>query len=152
MRIRCNDDTLGRFRFIQQPSRQNKSHWRMWLTLCFALFVASGCSASVRVQPSVAGYAVAPASQMPLTMDGYPRYFFRGRYAYLIDGQWYYPTNDGWVVFLDVPAPLFDYQTRVQSAPPARRAPDVYYGYPPPQPPPRQPTPPRELQREYRPQ
>ena len=145
MRTRCNDNRDGRAFFHWQTDRP----WR-WLTLVISIVAigASACSASVGLRPTVAGYAVTPVGTAPVALDGYPRYLYRGHYAYLVDGQWYYPTPDGWVVFQEEPRPLFEYRNRVQSAPPATRAPDVYYGYPPPQ----QPTPPRELQREYRPQ
>ena len=130
-------------------SRTNRS-WRLWITLAILSFVmATGCAASVRLRPSVLGYSVAPVNDVPVAIEGYPRYLYHDRYAYLVDGQWYYPTPDGWVVFLEEPAPLAQYRSRVQTAPPATRPPDVYYGYPPPPP---QPTPPREIQREYRPQ
>ncbi len=129
--------------------------WRLWAILAISILTATGCSASVRVRPTVAGYAVAPIDTVPVAIGGYPRTIYRDQYAYLVDGRWYYPTNDGWVVFLEEPQPLEQYRLRVQSAPPATRSPDVYYGYPPDQrqparPPP--PTRPQELQREYRPE
>lgn len=92
---------------------------------------------------------MAPVDAVPMAIEAYPRAYYRDRYAYLVDGTWYYPTQDGWVMFLEEPRPLVEYRTRVQMAPPAARPPDVYYGYPPP---PQQPTQPRELHREYRPE
>lgn len=146
MRNRCSDESRSNLGLMQAPKN---GRWRRGATAGLLLFVMTGCSASWRMQPTVAGYAVTPVDDVPIAvMEGYPRTLYQGRYAYLIDGQWYYPTNDGWVVFLDVPMPLAEYRARLQSAPPATRAPDVYYGYPPT---PRQPTPPREIQREYRP-
>jgi hypothetical protein len=111
----------------------------------------------IGIRPTVAGYAVEPVDAVPVAVDGYPRMIYNDQYAYLVGGRWYYPTNDGWVVFVDEPRPLAQYRSRWQSAPPATRAPDVYYGYPP-EPRQRQPArpPPRarpqELQREYRPE
>lgn len=150
MRTRSNDTPDGFSLRPRRPRQMNRS-WQLWLTLILAIFAMTACSASVGLRPSVAGYAVAPVNNVPGSIQAYPRYYYRDRYAYLVDGQWYYPTNDGWVVFLDVPAPLAQYRAQVQSAPPAARPPDVYYGYPPPvqQPPP--PTPPQELDRQYRP-
>ncbi|HRI69676.1 MAG TPA: hypothetical protein PK156_35850 [Polyangium sp.] len=147
MRTRSKSDSRDGRGFLHQ---QKNRAWRRWIALAIAIVAlgASGCSASLGFRPTVAGYAVAPVDTVPVAIDGYPHYPYRGRYAYLVDGQWYYPTPDGWVVFLEEPRPLLDYRHQVQSAPPANRPPDVYYGYPPPQ----QPTPPRELNREYRPQ
>jgi hypothetical protein len=142
VRTSCNDNTPDGF----TKERHNRS-WFFWVVLAISMVAATGCSASVRVRPNIAGYAVAPVGAPPIAIEGYPRYFYGDRYAYLVDGQWYYPTPDGWVVFLDVPPVLTEYRLRVQSAPPAARPPDVYYGYPPPP-----PTPPRELKREYRPE
>lgn len=103
------------------------------------------------MRPTVAGYAVLPVDNVPVAIDGYPHILYQDRYAYLVEGQWYYPTSDGWVIFLEEPRTLAQYRSRVQSAPPATRPPDVYYGYPPPAPPP-PPTRPEELRREYRPE
>ncbi len=155
MRTRINDDTQDGF---SSGERRRKRFWPLWMMLlAILIIIATGCSASLGLRPTVAGYAVAPAATMPGVIDNYPRMFYQDRYAYLIDGQWYYPTSDGWVVFLEEPRPLVQYRARLQTAPPARRQPDVYYGHPSEQPqprrlPPRQPTPPQELRREYRPE
>jgi len=157
VRTRSNDDIPDGF----PCARRDESNRCRWVVMAIFIFAATGCSGMLGVRPSVAGYAVAPVNTMPVALDGYPRYYYNNRYTYLIDGQWYYPTNDGWVVFMEEPRTLSQYRTRLQTAPPATRAPDVYYSYPPPPsyspqqpypPQPRQLTPPQELRREYRPQ
>lgn len=154
MRTRSNERVLDGFRWGSKesgPLGRFDRFGRSSVALAIALFIATGCSASVRMRPTVAGYAVYPVDNVPAALDAYPHFLYEDRYAYLIDGQWYYPTTDGWVIFLEEPRTLAQYRSRVQSAPPAVRQPDVYYGYPPPQRPP-PPTPPQELRREYRPQ
>ena len=132
--------------------RQTKRLWRLWAIVAISI-ITTGCSASLGLRPTVGGYAVTATDSVPVAIDGYPRALYRDRYAYLVDGRWYYPTNNGWVVFLEEPTPLEQYRMRVQMAPPATRSPDVYYGYPPDQPPPPRPrSRPQELQREYRPE
>lgn len=148
MRTRSNERTSDGFRW---GSKELPRLGRWGITLVVVLFAATGCSASVRMRPTVSGYAVLPVDQVPVAIGGYPHVLYRDRYAYLVEGQWYYPTSDGWVIFLEEPAPLMQYRSRVQSAPPATRPPDVYYGYPPPPPPP-PPSQPEELRREYRPE
>lgn len=143
MRIRSNDNTRDGF-----ATDRSRRAWLFWVLLVISMAAMTGCSASVRMRPNIGGYAVAPVSSVPVAIEAYPHVQYVDRYAYLIDGRWYYPTYDGWVVFLEEPRELAEYRSRIQAAPPATRPPDVYYGYPPPPP----PTPPRELHREYRPE
>src|SRR5688572_29114544 len=39
-----------------------------------------------------------------------PGVYYRGRYAHLHDGRWYYPTERGWVVFREEPRELQRYR------------------------------------------
>jgi hypothetical protein len=117
--------------------------------LSFAVLFSVGCTATLTAgTPTVAGYAVTSADAVPVGIDRYPRTYYQGEYAYLVDGLWYYPTATGWVIFQEEPRELAQYRARVQTAPAAKRPPDVQYGYP--RPPPPRPTQPRELHREYR--
>lgn len=72
------------------------------LTLC-----ASGCiaEAGVVVEP-VYGYSTAYIEAPPAAIYTYPRHYYRGHYAYLVGGRWYYDTPDGWVVFRSEPREL----------------------------------------------
>jgi len=94
----------------------------------------------------VGGYDVVYAEAVPVSIDAYPAVEYRGRLAYLVDGRWYWPTDNGWVVFVEEPPELGTYRTRVQTAPRAVPPPAVEYGYPG-----VRPTKPREIHREYRP-
>ncbi len=119
----------------------------IWLPLVAFLMLAMGCSATLSTgRPTVDGHAVAYADAVPVSIDAYPGVEYRGRLAYLIDGRWYWPTDAGWVVFLDEPRELAMYRTRIQTAPRAVPPPAVEYGYPG-----VRPTKPQEIHREYRP-
>ena len=130
------------------PERQRAARTRwIWILLALSVVGGTGCTATLRTTPNIGGYAVTPVDGMPYALEEYPRFYYGDRYAYLIDQSWYYPTNRGWVVFVEEPRPLLQYRMRLQTAPPGARPPDVQYGYPPPR-----RTQPRELRREYRPQ
>ncbi|MDI3284965.1 hypothetical protein [Polyangium sp. 15x6] len=106
-----------------------------------------GCTATLSAgPPNVGGYDVAYANAVPVDVDTYPAVPYRDRLAYLVEGRWYWPTDNGWVVFLEEPPELANYRTNVQTAPRAVPPPAVEYGYPP-----VRPTKPREIHREYRP-
>ncbi len=136
-----------------KPEQQSRTRARwLWILVALSVVGVTGCTATLRTMPNIGGYTVAAVDGVPYALDEYPRYYYGDRYAYLIDGSWYYPTNRGWVMFMEEPRPLAQYRMRLQTAPPATRRPDVQYGYPPPRPTrPTQPTQPRELRREYRP-
>jgi hypothetical protein len=104
-------------------------------------WVAVGCVAEAGV---VYGYPVVEASYVPARIEYYPRVYYRGGYAYYVDGYWYYPSaaaSRGWVVFRDEPHELRRYrveerweQPRYYRAPqygvPHERYPRHRYPYP----------------------
>ncbi len=144
MRIRSNEVA----RDGRRPAGKKNARF---LGALFAVSVVAafslGCSATVTAGvPTVAGHQVAAVDAVPAGLEAHPRAFYRGEYAYLINGQWYYPTASGWVVFLDEPRELASVRMHIETAP-GRRAPAVEYGYPTVRP----VTPPREIHREYRP-
>lgn len=114
------------------------------LTALLALagaIMALGCTTTGTVGAGgavVYGYPAIYADVTPYELAGYPRVWYRGSYAYLIDNSWYYPTTAGWVVFRQEPPELYGYRTRYVAPPRYYRAPE--YGYP------------QERPREYRPQ
>ncbi len=101
--------------------------------------VVAGCTGSVSGGAAVYGYPAVHAEVVPVELEAYPRVWYRGSYAYLVDGQWYYPSSRGWVVFSQEPVELYRYRARYV---PERR----YYRD-------REPTysSPRERPRRYRP-
>lgn len=144
MRIRSNvGDQDGR------DGRTNRGRRGAWLLAPVFAFstLAVGCTATLQTgTPNVGGYDVVYADAVPVSIDAYPAVEYRGRLAYLVDGRWYWPTDSGWVMFVEEPPELSTYRTRVQSAPRAVPPPAVEYGYPR-----DRPTRPREIHREYRP-
>jgi hypothetical protein len=43
---------------------------------------------------------------VPMDIAFYPHVYYGGEDAYLVDGRWFRPDADGWVVFTDVPLEL----------------------------------------------
>jgi hypothetical protein len=133
----------------------------------FALF-GMGCAGTTTVAATTtypAGTAVVydyPVTYVETVPDFqyYPRTYYRGSYAYLVNGRWYYQNSGRWVVFREEPRELYrdrvydydrleaprrvrgaEYGTVPQSRPryyeraqPAPRSPDPYYEAPPPAP------------------
>ena len=101
---------------------------------------SSGCTAQGRVSGAVVyDEPVVEVQTVPVAVETYPRYYYRDRYVYLVDGRWYARSSAGaWVVFREEPAPLRTYRTQYygrHTAPPARRPAAPGYAYPPPPPP-----------------
>ena len=53
--------------------------------------------------PDVYGYRVRTADPDPVVVERAPRMYYRGAWAHLVYGEWYYPTETGWVVFEETP-------------------------------------------------
>lgn len=89
----------------------------------------TGCLATVGTEGYVvSGYPAVRAEAVPVEIAAYPRVYFRGTYAYLVDGQWYYPTNRGWVIFEEEPAELRRYRQTYRASP--RYVPERELSYP----------------------
>ena len=90
------------------------------LTTCAILASAlgTGCAGTTRAQGTVVfGYRAVYVETVPAYAVYQPRVYYRGRYAYLVDGRWYYPGDRGWVVFREEPRELQRY--RANSGDPA---------------------------------
>jgi hypothetical protein len=109
------------------------------LALGAAAAPLAGCVATLGTDAAVVyGHPVVHADVVPAEIATYPRVYYRGHYAYLVDGAWYYPSGGGWVVFREEPVELRRYRTEYRRSP--RYVPPPYeYGYP------------RERPRTYRP-
>ena len=114
------------------------------LLLMVAMGIA-GCAGSTRRGPDVYGYRVRGSNIDPVIIDRAPRVYFRGAWASLVDGQWVYPTETGWVVFVEEPAELARCRDTVDTEQtatdiPSPRGPSIYrmpgsgspFGTPPP--------------------
>ena len=100
---------------------------------CALVVVVAAC-ATQRPPVAIDGYAVSARDAVPAEIDRYPRAQWHGRWAYLVAGEWWYPTDEGWVVFRDVPAELQSDRPYVMTAPLGTATPTKgpYGGGPPP--------------------
>jgi hypothetical protein len=71
------------------------------------LFGPLSCMASAHVRTGVVyDEPVVYVERAPARIRYYPRYYYRGRPAYLVQNRWYYDTPRGWVVFREEPREL----------------------------------------------
>jgi hypothetical protein len=70
-----------------------------------------GCVASAE-GGFVADYPTVYVESVPPRIEYYPRTYYRGSPAYLVDGRWYYRTHDRWAVFREEPVELREYRVR----------------------------------------
>jgi hypothetical protein len=82
------------------------------LAVVFGALGAAGCYAAAG--GVVYGYPVAEVEVVPVEIATYPRYYYRGSYAYLVDGRWYYRSGARWVVFESEPPELRSYRYHVE--------------------------------------
>lgn len=105
--------------------------------LCVALIaaasalIAAGCEATIHAtEPFAVAYEqeglLVRAAVVPANIWAYPHVHFGGSYAYLVDGVWYYPSPNGWMVFRREPVELSRERTRLGQ----RRYRAPYHGYP----------------------
>jgi hypothetical protein len=122
----------------QQPGSASR-------VLRIAVFALGLCACTAGVEAhAVYGFPVVEAQVVPAEIEYYPRTYYRGRYAYLIEDRWYYPTERGWVVFREEPRELSRYRVwygqHYHTYPPY--SPKRYYRHPElGAPPPRRPPP-----------
>jgi hypothetical protein len=91
---------------------------RLLACCAVACIGGTGCAGTTRAQGTlVYGYPAVYVETVPAYTVYQPRVYYRGRYAYLADGRWYYPGERGWVVFREEPRELRRY--RVNSRDPA---------------------------------
>jgi hypothetical protein len=71
------------------------------------LFGPLSCTASAHLRKGVVyDQPVVYVERAPARIRHYPRYYYRGRPAYLVKSRWYYDTPRGWVVFREEPREL----------------------------------------------
>ena len=78
------------------------------LLLCLG---GTACAGTTTAQETfVYDYPAVRVETVPAYTVYQPRVYYRGRYAYLVDGRWYYPGDQGWVVFREEPRELQRYR------------------------------------------
>ena len=116
--------TFSNFRSFGRAGLGKRSFWALGLGI--ALMAAlPGCVASAE-GGFVADYPAEYVASVPPRIEYYPRTYYRGNPAYLVEGRWYYRTHDRWVVFREEPSELHEY--RMRQAGPAYLAPQNRYG------------------------
>lgn len=81
-----------------------------------------GCMAHARGEV-VYDYPVVTVEAAPARVETYPRTYYHGRPAYLVDGRWYYRSGPRWVYFREEPVELRDYRVRHYDSPRYHSAP-----------------------------
>lgn len=81
-----------------------------------------GCMAHARGEV-VYDYPVVTVEAAPARIETYPRAYYHGRPAYLVDGRWYYRSGPRWVYFREEPVELRTYRVRHYDSPRYRSAP-----------------------------
>lgn len=96
-----------------------------------AALTVMGCEATIHpASPFAVAYAegdwLVRADIVPPNIWAYPHVAYGASYVYLVDGRWYYPTPDGWMIFRREPIELSRQRTLMGQG--RYRAP--YHGYP----------------------
>ncbi|WP_082363389.1 hypothetical protein [Chondromyces crocatus] len=111
---------------------RDRLHVRRALLLLAAVtgIALSGCTGTLGTSGAIVyGYPTVYADAEPVMVETYPRVMYRGSYAYLVDGNWYYRNQNRWVVFQQEPPELHRYRSRYVP-PPRVYERDRGYGYP----------------------
>jgi len=76
-----------------------------------ALLGGGGCAGTTTAHGTVVyDYPATYVETVPPGTLYQPRVYYHGRYAYLRQDRWYYPTDRGWVVFREEPRELHRYR------------------------------------------
>ena len=79
--------------------------------IALAVMGSGACSGTTTAQGTlVYDHQATYVETLPPHTIYQPRVYYRGRYAYLVDNRWYYPSDRGWVVFRDEPRELARYR------------------------------------------
>lgn len=99
------------------------------IALGIGIATLAGCVGTVGTEGYIAaGHPVVRAEIVPAEITAYPRVYYRGTYAYLVGGVWYYPTNRGWMIFEEEPVELRRYRQTFRTSP--RYVPEREHSYP----------------------
>jgi hypothetical protein len=86
---------------------------------------ATGCEATFTPGPVSATFGAASVwtVEPPDNIAVYPHVWYEGRWIYLVDGAWYAPTPQGWIILRDEPPDLGRYRRYYEPEQPRRYAP-----------------------------
>jgi len=85
----------------------------------------AGCEATFTPGPVSAALGASSTwvVQPPHNLSSYPHVWYDGRWIYLVDGAWYAPSTEGWIILRDEPTELGRYRRYYEPGPPRRYAP-----------------------------
>ncbi len=74
---------------------------------------AAGCEATFTPGPLTASWDTEAEAYVepPRDINVYPHVWYDGRWVYLVQGAWYAPTTQGWVILREEPRELGRYRT-----------------------------------------
>jgi hypothetical protein len=82
---------------------------------------AGGCSATFTPAEPVVTYSteatLGAVASVPPDIWVYPRIYYGGSWVYLVNGAWYTPTRQGWMVYRREPITLQRERTRIYASP-----------------------------------
>lgn len=87
----------------------------------------SGCEATFTPGPLAATWDTGAEAYVepPGDINVYPHVWYDGRWVYLVEGDWYAPTIQGWVILRDEPRELGRYRTYYEPGAPRRYQPTL---------------------------
>lgn len=87
----------------------------------------SGCEATFTPGPLTATWDTGAEVYVepPGDLSAYPHVWYDGRWVYLVQGAWYAPTTQGWIILRDEPRELGRYRTYYEPGPPRRYQPTL---------------------------
>jgi hypothetical protein len=92
-----------------------------------ALTALTACEATFTPGPLTATWDVGAEwyVEPPPDISVYPHVWYDGRWVYLVQGSWYAPTAQGWIILRDEPRELGRYRTYYEPGPPRRYQPSL---------------------------
>lgn len=86
---------------------------------------AAGCEATFTPGPVTASWGASAvwSAEVPYDIASYPHVWYEDRWVYLVDGVWYAPTVQGWVILREEPRELRRYRTYYEPDRPRRYEP-----------------------------
>jgi hypothetical protein len=112
------------------------SHATFAVLAAACAFGSLGCEATFTPAEPIfsvsGGGMVVRATAVPPDVWSYPRVYYDGGYVYLVNGLWYEPTPQGWVVYRREPVELARQRVRLYAVPRGDVLPRTpAYSYPP---------------------
>jgi hypothetical protein len=95
--------------------------------IALSALVLAGCEATFTPGPLTATWDVGADVYVepPADVTVYPHVWYDGRWVYLVQGSWYAPTAQGWIILRDEPRELGRFRTYYEPRQPRRYQPSL---------------------------